>query len=304
MVREIAAEHVAAVRAFNRTVTQRLGVLADDHLDRGRPLGASRVLWELGDDGTDLRSLRERLGLDSGYLSRLVRTLRDEGLVEVVSDPGDRRVRIARPTDAGRREQADLDAGSDDLARSLLAPLSPAQQDRLLDAMGTVDRLLTASLVAVDVADPVSDHARHCLAHYYAELDERMATGFDVAHALPYRPDQMRPPAGLLLVARRGDTPLGCGALKFHDGDAAEVKRVWVDRSARGLGLGRRLMDLLEGHARAAGVRRLLLDTNSALVEAIALYRATGWVEVEAFNDEPHADHWFAKDLDHGGRRA
>lgn len=151
--------------------------------------------------------------------------------------------------------------------------------------------------VQVDVEDPTSDAARHCLAAYYDELDERMATGFDVGHALPYTPDQMRPPAGLLLVARRRGEPIGCGALKFHDGSVAEVKRGWVDGTARGLGLGRRLMDLLEDHARDRGVDRLLLDTNSSLVEAIALYRTTGWVEVEAFNDEPHADHWFAKNL-------
>lgn len=165
------------------------------------------------------------------------------------------------------------------------------------DVNRTVQRQLTADPVEVAVEDPDGDAARHCLAAYYAELDQRMATGFDVDHALPYHPDQMRAPAGLLLVARRAGEPIGCGALKFHDGPVAEVKRVWVDRSARGLGLGRRLMALLEERARAAGVTRLLLDSNSSLVEAIALYRATGWVEVEAFNDEPHADHWFARDL-------
>ena len=305
---------VAVVRAFNRTVTRRIGALSDEYLQRGRPLGASRVLWELAPDGTDLRSLRARLDLDSGYCSRLVRSLQDEGLVEVVPDADDGRVRIARPTAAGRREQALLDAGSDDLARDLLAPLGADQRGRLVAAMQTVERLLTAGLVEITVEDPTSPAARHCLAAYYAELDQRMATGYDPDRALPITPAQMTPPHGLLLVARLGGEPVGCGALRFSPatadpatvgdrGDgadhrvAAEVKRVWIDPATRGLGLGRRLMGLLEDQARAHGVEVLRLDTNAALVEAVGLYRALGWREVAAFNDEPHADHWFAKSL-------
>lgn len=303
-------------------MTQRVGALRDGYLRRGRPLGASRVLWELDAEGTDLKSLRARLDLDSGYLSRLVASLADEGLVEVSADPDDRRVRVARPTAAGQQEQHVLDDGSDDLARDLLGPLSDRQRARLVTAMATVDRLLTASLVEVTVEDPTSDAAHHCLAAYFAELDRRMATGFDPQRALPVTPAQMAPPYGLLLVARRAGEPIGCGALTFHhdppdapdvdhpspddparddpaNGDpiTAEVKRLWVDDSARGLGLGRRLMGLLEDHARDHGVEVLQLDTNAALVEAIALYRTMGWVEVDAFNDEPHADHWFAMDL-------
>ncbi|MGZ6674863.1 MAG: MarR family transcriptional regulator, partial [Solirubrobacteraceae bacterium] len=71
------------VRSFNRSVTQRIGALNDEYLARGRPLGASRVLWEISADGTDLRTLRARLDLDSGYLSRLVQSLERDGLVAV-----------------------------------------------------------------------------------------------------------------------------------------------------------------------------------------------------------------------------
>ncbi len=85
---------IVKVRQFNRTVTQRIGVLNDQYLARRRPLGASRVLWEVGPDGIDVRVVRERLGLDSGYLSRLLRNLEGEGLVTVEPDAEDQRVRV------------------------------------------------------------------------------------------------------------------------------------------------------------------------------------------------------------------
>src|SRR4051794_10048043 len=114
---------VAEVRRFNRTVTQELGALHDRFLRRGRPLGEARVLWEIGNDGADVRVLRSRLGLDSGYLSRTLRALEDAGLVAVGPSRADKRVRTARLTRAGRRERAVLDARSDELAASFLAPL-------------------------------------------------------------------------------------------------------------------------------------------------------------------------------------
>src|SRR5689334_13562794 len=118
---------VEQVRRFNRVVTQRVGVLSDHFLDRGRPLGEARLLWEIGPHGGELRELRSRLGLDSGYLSRLLRALKADGLVMVGPSGGDRRVKVARLTRAGRRERDTLDKRSDELARSLLAPLADRQ---------------------------------------------------------------------------------------------------------------------------------------------------------------------------------
>src|SRR3954451_7965148 len=141
------------VRSFNRTVTQRIGVLQDEYLARGRPLGASRVLWEVGEEAVDVRALRARLDLDSGYLSRLLRSLEREGLVVVEPGAGDRRVRTVRLTDAGRAERAVLDRERDALGESLLAPLGGTQRERLVAAMATVERLLTAGLVEVAVED-------------------------------------------------------------------------------------------------------------------------------------------------------
>src|ERR671914_2367338 len=114
---------VAQVRRFNRTVTQRVGALDDRFLERGRPLSAARLLWEIGPGGCELRALRARLGLDSGHASRLLRALEADGLVRVVASESDRRVRTARLTAAGLAERAVLDERSDELARSFLEPL-------------------------------------------------------------------------------------------------------------------------------------------------------------------------------------
>src|SRR5215510_14990857 len=123
---------IGQIRRFNRTVTQRIGALDDAFLARGRPLGQDRVLWEIGPDGCDVRSLRARLDLDSGYLSRLLRSLEGDGLVRVEPSETDARVRIARLTPEGTAERQVLDERSDELAASILEPLSDRQRDRLV----------------------------------------------------------------------------------------------------------------------------------------------------------------------------
>jgi DNA-binding MarR family transcriptional regulator/GNAT superfamily N-acetyltransferase len=286
------------VRSFNRTVTQRVGALSDHYLARGRPLGASRVLWEIGPGGTDARALRARLDLDSGYLSRLLRGLQDEGLIRLQPAAGDHRVRTAVLTAAGRAERAELDRLSDELAASLLAPLNNRQRDQLAAAMGTVERLLTAGLVAFAVTDPASPEARACMAAYFAELGERFDGGFDPGASLPATDADLAEPSGLLLLARLHGEPAGCGALKFHGTEPAELKRMWVANRARGLGLGRRLLAELEDQARRHGATVVRLETNQALTEAITLYRSAGYAEVSAFSDEQYAHHWFEKQLD------
>jgi DNA-binding MarR family transcriptional regulator/GNAT superfamily N-acetyltransferase len=288
---------IRQVRAFNRSVTQRIGALNDEYLARGRPLGASRVLWEIGADGSDLRTLRARLDLDSGYLSRLMQTLERDGLVVVQPGAGDKRVRTVGLTDAGRAERGLLDRRSDELAASLLVSLSAGQRDRLVEAMGVVERLLTAGLVEVEIEDPATTAARLCIESYFAELDTRFDGGFDPEQSISADVDELTEPAGLLLVAHLHGEPIGCGALKLHDREPAEIKRMWVAPSARGLGVGRRILSELEEHARRRGVKHVRLETNKTLKEAGALYRSAGYVEVEAFNDEPYAHHWFEKRL-------
>jgi DNA-binding MarR family transcriptional regulator len=281
---------LAQVRRFNRVVTQRVGALEDRYLARDRPLGEARLLWEIGTDGATVRALRDRLGLDAGYVSRLLGSLATAGFVELVPDPDDRRVRIARLTARGRRERIELDRRSDQLAGSLLAPLPPRQREQLVTAMAQIERLLGAALVDIGEISPQHPDARACIAAYFAELDHRFETGFDPARALGGV-------EGTMLVARLHGAPIGCGVLKPGPRRTAEIKRLWVAETARGLGVGRRILDELEHRARTAGVAVLRLDTNRALVEAIAMYHKAGYLEVPPFNDEPHAHHWFEKRL-------
>ena len=299
---------VEVVRRFNRVVTQRVGALDEEYLARGRPLGASRLLWEVGaedgrDDGgggdaAEVRALRHRLDLDSGYLSRLLRRLEADRLVTVDTDPGDGRRREVRLTEAGRAERAVLDERSDAPAWSVLDALEPPRRAELVAAMSTVVRLLTAGAVRVAIEDPGSADAQLCMRSYFADLDTRFDTGFDPARALPVDADELVPPRGLLLVARLHGEPVGCGALKLHRQGIAEIKRLWVSPSTRGMGVGRRLLRELERYATERHAKTTRLDTNRTLTEAIALYRTEGYREVPPFNDELYADHWFEKSLD------
>jgi DNA-binding MarR family transcriptional regulator/GNAT superfamily N-acetyltransferase len=288
---------VASVRSFNRLVTERVGALNDHYLARDRSLGECRLLWEIGPNGRDVRELRSRLGLDSGYVSRLLRSLERAGLVEVVPREDDRRVRAARLTAAGLAEVELLDRRSDDLARSLLEPLGENAQARLVEAMAEVERLLTAALVQVDVVDPERPEAQSCLRAYVDELGRRFDAGFDPGLSISADADELRPPAGAFLLASLRGEPVGCGALKLHGDDPAELKRMWVADAARGLGLGRRLLRELERVAAKNGAAVVRLETNRSLREAIGLYRSSGYREVAAFNDEPYAHHWFEKQL-------
>ncbi|WFE50789.1 helix-turn-helix domain-containing GNAT family N-acetyltransferase [Micromonospora sp. WMMD1155] len=289
---------VATVRRFNRTVTQRVGALDDEYMAQGRPLGQARLLWEIGPGGAEVATLRARLGLDSGYLSRLLRILESDGLVTVGpadQTAADGRVRIATLTDAGRTAWADLDERSDDLAVSILEPLSAHRRERLVAAMAEVERLLIGSMVVIEACPPGDPRARACLRAYARDIARRFDGGFDPALSNPVHDDALVPPNGVLLLATLNAEPVGCGAVKLHRDAPAEIKRVWVADTVRGLGVGRRLLGELERYAAEAGATAVRLDTNRNLTEAIAMYRSTGYREIEAYNTEHYAHHWFEK---------
>lgn len=286
---------IQQVRSFNRTVTRRIGVLSDDYLGRGRPLAESRLLFEIGREGAEVRDLRARLSLDSGYLSRLLRSLEAQGLAKVQPAPGDARVRRVTLTPKGRREVDALDRRSQTFAASLLASLGEAQRERLIAAMAEVERLMCASAVVIEPANPGSAEARACIETYLRELDERFETGFDPSVGPSADPEELAPPAGLFLLARLDGQPVGGGALKVLGPGVGEIKRMWVAPSARGLGIAQRLLDALEGHAVEMGLSTLRLDTNRSLIEARALYARNGYREISPYNDNPYADHWFEK---------
>ena len=286
-----------SVRRFNRLVTQRVGALEVDYLRRGRPLAEARLLFEIGADGADVRTLRSKLGLDSGYLSRLLQSLSAQELIAIAKGEEDGRRRRVSLTRKGSAERAAYDRLSDNLAASMLDPLDGSQQNRLLAAMGEVERLIRAASVKVAAEAPDTADARLCLSTYFSELAARFETGFDAGADDSARVEDMAPPSGLFVIARLDGDAVGCGGFKRVDRATGEIKRVWTAPSARGLGVARRMLRALEAAAREAGVKTLRLDTNRALTEAHALYRSEGYREIARFNDNPYAHHWFEKRL-------
>lgn len=295
---------IERVRSFNRMVTLRTGALDGSYLGRGRPLGQARLLFKIGTTGSNVGALRERLGLDSGYLSRLLKSLASQGLVIVRNDPADRRRRQVALTAKGQEEHAAYDTLSDDLAQSFLKPLNERQRDRLLMAMAEVEAMLTAASIMIGIEPADSEDARACLDAYFQELDERFETGFDPAAGGAAADASPTTPAGCFMLARLNGQPVGCGALKKLDSRTGEIKRMWVAPKLRGLGLARRLLEALEAYARSSGLTRVCLDTNRALPEAHALYRKAGYREIERYNDNPYAHLWFEKNLDGEERSA
>ena len=286
---------IPTVRSFYRALTLRVGVFTDRFLGRERPLAQSRLLFEIGREGADIRELRSRLGLDSGYLSRLLRSLEGDGLIEVAPLESDLRSRRACLTVAGLEELNDLDRLGDRFAEGTLEPLSEAERARLVEAMSEVEKLLNLSFTRISVEDPDSPDAKWCLEQYFAELGERFEGGFDAGRSIPADASDLRPPRGALLVARLDGRPVGCGAVKATEPGVGSIKRMWVSREVRGTGVGRRLLLALEKEAAVLGMALLRLETNRSLHEAQALYRRNGYREVAAFNDDPYADHWFEK---------
>ena len=289
---------IAKLRSFNRTVTRRIGVLQDRFLGRDRPLGESRLLFEIGTGGVEVRALRAMLELDSGYISRLLRSLERQKMIKTEASPRDARVRYVKLTRLGAAERDELDRRSDAAAQAILAPLGAPKRARLLAAMTDVERLLMASEITIAPEPAGSSSARWCLRRYFELLNERFEGGFDPDIANPARPQDLTPPSGVFLVARTPEKPVGCGALKSAGTGIGEIKRVWVDEGARGLGIGQRILDALESQAREFGLKLLRLDTNKSLTEARALYLKNGYSEVPPFNDDPYPHHWFEKRLD------
>ncbi|MCB1329782.1 MAG: MarR family transcriptional regulator [Maritimibacter sp.] len=287
------------LRRFQRIVTREVGALDQSFLGRGRPLNAARVLNAIGRGIGEVGALRAYLGLDSGLMSRLLRGLEDEGLVATAPAREDARRRVAKLTAAGRGEFDAYEELSNARARQILA--GHPDPGALLAAMDRISAALGHEAVTLAQADPRSEAARACLARYYGELARRFDTGFDVSLSRDPEAGDMIPPRGVFLLALSDGVAIGCAGLKGHElgTDAAwgEVKRVWVDPAARGLRLAPRMMAAVEDHARTLGFGLMRLDTNSALPEALALYRRLGWQEIDRFNDDPYPDRFFEKRL-------
>jgi DNA-binding MarR family transcriptional regulator/predicted GNAT family acetyltransferase len=287
---------IARLRRFNRAVTREVGALDTSFLGRGRPLGMARVLQLVRPEGTDVALIRDRLALDSGLTSRFLRALEREGLIATDTDPADRRRRIARLTGKGQAEMGAYESIGHDRAARLIAKAG-SRADEVVAAMDLIATLLNRDQLEIREADPDSPEALACQRAYFDEILARVAIAKPEYFPLPDpSADSYRPPQGRFLIAWSDDLPVGCVALRALDDHVAEVKRLWVDASARGQGLSRRLMVAIEAEARGMGYQRLRLDTNSALTEAIALYRATGWSDIPLYTTPP-ADVWMEKPL-------
>ncbi len=289
-----------AVRSFARTFTERIGVLERSFLGRGRPLGEARLLWEIGAppaDPVDVATLRERLRLDAGYTSRLLRALETDGLIVSRSSPADGRARVVSLTTAGRSEWAELERRSDERAAVLLGSLDERRRSELADLLRQAERLLVVADASFDTVDARSADAVAAMTAYFAELDERFVGGFDAGDAIDTDAPAFDPPAGAFVLVRCGDAVAGCGAVQTLEPHIGEIKRMWIDPAWRSLGLARRLLEHLESIVAGLGHQIVRLDTNAVLAEAIAMYERAGYRSIDRYNDNPYAQRWFEKSL-------
>lgn len=303
-----AADRVAALRAFGRFYTRRLGVL-DEHLHATRfPLPVARVLWELAHGGPRTAgALARELGVDAGYLSRLVQGLHRQGLLRVERPPADGRQRLLSLTAAGRRAFAPLDRRAQAQAAAMLTPLTEVQQRELVYAAARMQALLAPAEApggevslrphrAGDIGWIVSRHGALYAAEYgwdlhFEALVARIAADFI---------DRFDATREACWIAERHGTPVGCVCLVQARDEAsgrpepgvAQLRLLLVEPAARGLGVGGRLVDACTTFAREAGYRRIRLWTNSVLLAARHLYLQAGY---RLLASEPH--HSFGHDL-------
>ncbi|QBY02554.1 GNAT family N-acetyltransferase [Rhodophyticola sp. CCM32] len=288
-------DDITRVRNFGRSVAVEVGALEDSFLNRGRPLGSARVLNAIGLGYENVADLRAFLKLDTGLLSRLLRGLEAEDLIDTIPNPDDRRSRITHLTAKGKTEFEIYERLSDERAAKILDRHKEAR--RLLEAMDIVTIALSRDDIVFEEVDYASDIATICLNAFAAELSKRLNLEFDLKKSGDPELSQMKHPHGTFVVARLGDMPVGCVGVKGRGSSSAEIKRMWIAPVARGLGLARRMMSAAEEAAYAMGIRKLRLDTNNTLFEAVGLYRNMGWVEIDRFNDDPYPDLFFEKHL-------
>lgn len=287
----------ASVRVFNRFYTRLVGVLSEQHLSLGLPLGQVRVLFEIGQlEPVEAQALEAHLGLDAGYLSKQLAALEKAKLIRRAASGADARRKRITATAKGRKKLEQIETQSELAAERLVTRLNAEQQRRLSDAMAQIQQLLDDDF---DIQPEPSDSpsARACLNAYFSELGRVFPEGFDPTSSVTADPHEVAPPRGQFLLVRCAGRPRGCGAVKVLDDGIGEIKRMWLHPELRGRGVGRRLLEALESSARELGLKRVRLDTSSHLPDALRLYRAAGYREIRAYNDNPYAAHWFEKRL-------
>jgi DNA-binding MarR family transcriptional regulator/GNAT superfamily N-acetyltransferase len=300
MVEVAEAHRVAAVRRFNRFYTKRIGVLHEGLLHSPFPLTEARVLYELAArEGVTATELCRELGLDAGYLSRILRRFGERGLVRRTPSQADGRQHHLWLTERGRAAFVPLDQASRAEVGGMLAALSESQQRGLLDAMVTLERLLGGGPLSEtpyilrrhrpgDMGWVVHRHGLLYAQEYgWDERFEALVAGI-VAQFIEHQ-DPLRERCW---IAEQGAESLGSVFLVEESERVAKLRLLLVEPRARGLGIGTRLVQECEAFAREAGYRTIRLWTNSVLHAARRLYERAGYRLV---HEEPH--HSFGHDL-------
>jgi DNA-binding MarR family transcriptional regulator/GNAT superfamily N-acetyltransferase len=284
---------IAAVRAFNRFYTRKLGVL-DQHLMQSPfSLSEARVLYELAHrQELAAKEIGTELGLDAGYLSRIVQKFDEDGLITRKPLASDRRQFQLSLTDKGRQAFAKLDRSSHDEVGAMLAALAPGDRSRLTGAMATIERLLGEQATPIpratlreprpgDMGFVVQSHGALYASEYgfdaafealVADIAAKFLTSFDASRERCW-------------IAELDGVPVGSVFLVRHNDEIAKLRLLLVDPAGRGQGLGKRLVDECISFAKASGYRRITLWTQSILVAARKIYQDAGF---ELVKSEPH----------------
>jgi DNA-binding MarR family transcriptional regulator/GNAT superfamily N-acetyltransferase len=300
------ADAVVAMRRFNRLYTRQIGALDEGHLQSPFSLTEVRVLYELAHrDAPTATELGHDLQLDAGYLSRLLRSFEERGLIERAPSPVDGRRSHLRLSPAGQAAFAPLDERASAAIAALLAPLSPGGRRRLIDAMRTIETLLGEDGASApgasrpwllrthrpgDLGWVVQRHGALYAEEYgWDERFEGLVAGI-VAHFV----EHLDPARERCWIAEWEGVNVGSVFLVRHPEreGVAKLRLLLVEPSARGLGIGHRLVDECLRFARHAGYHTITLWTNSVLVAARRIYEAAGFHLVD---EEPH--HSFGHDL-------
>jgi DNA-binding MarR family transcriptional regulator/GNAT superfamily N-acetyltransferase len=294
------ATHIEGVRRFSRFYTRRIGLLQEGLLGSPFTLAEARVIWELAHrEAATATALGEGLGLDAGYLSRILRGLQARGVIERRRNPKDGRQSLIFLTEEGRRAFAGLDARSSAQIKGLLDRLPAADQDRLVHAMSTIEGLLEPVPAAPsaltlrphrpgDMGWVVHRHGVLYAKEYgWDERFEALVAAIVADFVQHHDPGRER-----CWIAERDGEPLGSVFLVRHSEEVAKLRLLLVEPRARGQGIGRRLVEACVGFARQAGYRRITLWTNSVLLAARAIYQRQGFRLVA---EERH--HSFGHDL-------
>ena len=286
-------DQISAVRAFNRFYTSKLGFLDQQLLKSPFSLSEARVLYELATcEGASAKRIGIELGLDPGYLSRIVQKFDEDGLIARKPLPADRRQHRISLTAKGRQAFAKLDRSSHDAVAAMLATLSDGDRKRLIGAMAAIERLLASSGVppaAATLREPrpgdmgwvVQSHGALYAGEYgfdasfealVAEIAAKFLGSFDASRERCW-------------IAELDGAPVGSVFLVRHSDDVAKLRLLLVGPGGRGQGLGRRLVAECIAFARQCGYRRITLWTQSILVAARNIYQEAGFVQVAS---EPH----------------